>query len=413
MSVMKSIEKISCPNCDFQFDVEEALSGKLRDQIRKDLMKERTQWMEEMKANQKKLEEERNQFENTKKKENEIFKQKLNQAIDSQKLEIRKSLDEEFKSQIKAQSEELERKSRQLNTLREKEIELEKLQLQMKEQEKEIELRLQKQMNRELSEKEEQIRKRNSEEMELKMKEKDKLLEQQKKMIEEMRRKAEQGSMQLQGEVQELAIEEFLASNFPLDTIEEIRKGQRGGDCIHIINTREKKNCGKIYYESKRTKEFQNSWIEKFKSDIRSIGADIGVLVTQAYPKDFERMGQLNGIWICSFEEFKSLCFVLRDSVIRVDKLRTAQHNKGDKMQMLYNYLVSNEFKLRVEGIVEGFTQMQNDLQKEKNAMNKIWNQREKQIQKVLLNTSAMYGSIQGLAGNSLGHIDSLEMPEQ
>jgi len=121
----------------------------------------------------------------------------------------------------------------------------------------------------------------------------------------------------------------------------------------------------------------------------------------------------MNGIWICSFEEFKSLSYVLRDSIIRMDKIRESQVNKGDKMSMLYEYLTSNEFKLQVEGIVEGFTQMQNDLQREKNAMQKIWNQREKQISKVLLNTSSMYGSIQGLAGNSISNIDALEMPEQ
>ena len=227
-----------------------------------------------------------------------------------------------------------------------------------------------------------------------------------------MKRKSEQGSMQLQGEIQELAIEEYLMSNFPLDSIEEIKKGARGGDCVQIVQTRENANCGKIYYESKRTKEFQPAWIEKFKTDIRRIGADTGVIVTQAYPKGMDRMGLKNGIWICSFEEFKSLSHVLRDSIIKIDAVKSSQLNKGDKMEMLYEYLTSNEFKLQVEGIVEGFTQMQTDLQKEKNAMHKIWNQREKQIQKVLLNTTGMYGSIRGLAGSSVARIDSLELPE-
>ncbi len=409
---MSNIEKITCPNCSHNFDVEEALAGKLKEKISSEFQKQKEDWIEELNASKKQLEDQKKVFEETKKKENEIFKNKLQQAVEQQKEQVRKTLAEEFDHRVKQQTEELERKSKQINELRDKEIKLEKLQLQMQEQEKEYELKYQRKLSEILQEKEEQIKKRTHDEMQLKLLEKDKVLEQQKKLIEEMKRKSEQGSMQLQGEVMELAIEEFLTQQFPIDDIDEIKKGARGGDCIQTVNTREKKQCGKIYYESKRTKEFQPAWIEKFKADIRKIGADMGVLVTQAYPKGMDRMGQINGIWICSFDEFKSLCFVLRESIIKIDKAKTSQQNKGDKMHMLYDYLTSNEFRLQVEGIVEGFTQMQNDLQKEKNAMQKIWNQREKQIQKVLLNTSSMYGSIQGLAGNSISNIDALEMPE-
>jgi hypothetical protein len=410
---MNTIDKITCPNCSFNFDVEEVLSSKIKEKLIQDFKSEKERWIEDINRSKKALEEQQKSFEEKKKRENEIFKQKLEEALESRKGELRKNMDEEYLGKINLQKEELERKTKQLNALKDKEIELERMRMKMEEQEKEIELRLFKKMQEEMQTKEETIRKRMEEAMHLKLLEKEKMLEQQKKLIEEMKRKSEQGSMQLQGEVQELAIEDYLASQFPLDEIEEIRKGQRGGDCIQVVHTRKKRNCGRIYYESKRTKEFQNSWIEKFKNDIRDKGADLAVLVTQAYPKDFERMGQLNGIWICSFEEFKSLCYVLRDSIIRLDMLKSSQENKGDKMHMLYDYLTSNEFKMQVEGIVEGFTQMQNDLQKEKNAMQRIWNQREKQIQKVLLNTSSLYGSIQGLAGNSIGKIDSLEMPEQ
>jgi len=410
---MSKIEKITCPSCNFNFAVEDAISGKIREQMMKDFEEERQEWTQKLSKSKQDLEKQQKEFEEKKKKENEIFKSRLEKALEEQSQSIRTDLDKEFQERIKRQTEELERKSKQLNDLRNKEIELEQLKRQMIEQEKEIELKLQKQMLDELNRKEELIRKQAREDIHMKLLEKDKLLETQKKMIEEMKRKAEQGSMQLQGEVQELAIEDYLVSNFPLDTIEEIRKGARGADCIQVVNTRTKHQCGRIYYESKRTKDFQPSWLEKFKADIRSIGADLGVLVTQAYPKGIDRMVQMNGIWICSFEEFKSLSYVLRDSIIRMDKIRESQVNKGDKMSMLYEYLTSNEFKLQVEGIVEGFTQMQNDLQREKNAMQKIWNQREKQISKVLLNTSSMYGSIQGLAGNSISNIDALEMPEQ
>ncbi|MBT8232035.1 MAG: DUF2130 domain-containing protein [Bacteroidia bacterium] len=407
---MDNIHNITCPNCQHQFDVEQALSGKIQQKLKADFEKEKIRLDQSIAAKEAALKAQTLAFEEKKKKENEIFKEKLSQAIGQKESELKKVIQGDFELKIKAQQEELERRTKQVMKLKDAEIELEKTKRLMQEQAKDIELKLQKQMQEEILAKEELIKKRVQESAELKLKEKDKMLEDQKKLIEEMKRKSEQGSMQLQGEVQELAIEEFLQTHFPFDLIEEIKKGARGGDCVQVVQTRDNANCGKIYYESKRTKEFQPAWIEKFKTDIRRIGADVGVLVTQAYPKNMTSMGQLNGIWICSFREFKSLCFVLRDSIIKIAGVKASNLNKGDKMELLYNYMTSNEFKLQVEGIVEGFTQMQNDLQKEKNAMQKIWNQREKQIQKVLHNTTGMYGSIKGLAGNAIGTIDSLEL---
>jgi hypothetical protein len=239
-----------------------------------------------------------------------------------------------------------------------------------------------------------------------------KQLEDQKKLTEEMKRKQEQGSMQLQGEVQELAIEEWLASKFPLDTIEEIKKGARGGDCIQIVHSRTEQNCGTIYYESKRTKDFQPSWIEKFKADIRDKGANIGVLVTEVMPSDMDRMGLKDGIWICNYEEFKGLCAVLRESILQVNNAVITQENKGDKMDLLYDYLTSSTFRMQIEAIVEGFTQMKSDLDSEKRSMQRIWKQREKQIEKVVTNTIDMYGSVKGIAGNAIQSVKALELPE-
>jgi len=211
--------------------------------------------------------------------------------------------------------------------------------------------------------------------------------------------------------VQELAIEEWLAVSFPLDTIVEIKKGVRGGDCIQTINTRTRQNCGTIYYESKRTKDFQPSWIEKFKNDIRDKGASVGVLVTEVLPTDLDRMGLKEGIWICTYEEFKGLCKVLRESIIQVSNALASQENKGEKMAMLYSYLTSNTFHMQIEAIVEGFTQMKMDLDYEKRSMQKIWKMREKQLEKVIDNTIDMHGSIKGIAGNAIQDIKQLDMP--
>jgi len=267
-------------------------------------------------------------------------------------------------------------------------------------------------LNRKLIEEKEKIRKSEQDRNEMAIKELHKQLDDQKRLTEEMKRKQEQGSMQMQGEVQELAIEEWLAGKFPLDSIEEIKKGARGGDCIQTVNTRSRQNCGTIYYESKRTKDFQPGWIEKFKNDIRERGANLAVLVTEAMPQGMDRMGLKDGIWVCTYEEFKGLCVVLRETIIQISDAIGSQENKGEKMHMLYDYLTSNEFKLQIEGIVEGFTLMKMDLESEKRSITGHWKKREKQIEKVLLNTNFMYNSIRGIAGTALQPIKALEMPE-
>ncbi|MDE0714959.1 MAG: DUF2130 domain-containing protein, partial [Gammaproteobacteria bacterium] len=197
------------------------------------------------------------------------------------------------------------------------------------------------------------------------------------------------------------------------DTVEEIKKGARGADCLQTVHTRSRQNCGTIYYESKRAKAFQPGWIEKFRQDIREKGAGAGVLVTQTMPPDMDGMGLRDGIWICSFEEFGNLAVVLRDGIIRLSEAVAARENRGDKMGMLYDYLTGNEFRQQVEAIVEGFTQMQTDLESEKRSMQTIWKKREKQIEKVLLSTNHMYGSIRGIAGNTIPQVSLLELDDE
>lgn len=318
---------------------------------------------------------------------------------------------EEQSEQFKALQTELNEKSEQIKELNRTKAEIEKLKREKGELKEAIEAEAQKKLNEALLAEREKIKKTEEDRNELRFKELQKQLEDQKKLTEEMKRKQEQGSMQMQGEVQELAIEEWLATQFPLDTIEEIKKGVRGGDCLQFVNTRSHQNCGTIYYESKRTKDFQPSWIEKFKSDIRDKGANIGVLVTEVMPSDMDRMGLKDGIWICNYDEFKGLCAVLRESIVQVSTAISSQENKGDKMNMIYNYLTSNTFRMQIEAIVEGFTQMKSDLESEKRSMQRIWKQRDKQIEKVVTNTIDMYGSIKGIAGNAIQSVKALELP--
>jgi hypothetical protein len=264
---------------------------------------------------------------------------------------------------------------------------------------------------------EERIRKMESERFaiereryDLERRELQKQLEDSKKAAEEFRRKSEQGSQQLQGEVQELALEEFLRSRFPHDEISEVSKGQRGADCVQTVYDAGRR-CGQIMYESKRTKAFSADWIDKLKSDMRAQGADIGVIVTETMPKELERFGSINGIWVCTFAELRPLSAVLRDMLIRVSTAAASQENKGEKMVMLYDYLMSNDFRMTVENVMEAFLQMRTDLDRERTAMERIWKQREKQLQRVTTSMSHMMGSIQGIAGKDLASVPSFELP--
>lgn len=413
---MKNETQIKCPNCGTSIDVQDILAHQLEDEIKQ---KYQAQLSEEKQKYDKEfqlLNDAKAEFERKKKQENELFQERLEKQVKEEKKlieeKLKSKLQEEQSEQFKDLQKELNEKSEQIKELNRTKAEIEKLKREKAELKEAAEAEAQKKLNETLLTEKEKIRKAEEERNELKFKELQKQLEDQKKLTEEMKRKQEQGSMQMQGEVQELAIEEWLASQFPLDTIEEIKKGARGGDCIQIVNTRTRQNCGKIYYESKRTKDFQPTWIEKFKADMREKGADIGVLVTEAMPSDFDRMGLRDGVWICSYEEFKGLCTVLRESVVQLSLAVSSQENKGDKMHMLYDYLTSNTFRMQVEAIVEGFSQMKSDLESEKRSMQRIWKQREKQIEKVITNTIDMYGSIKGIAGNAIQSVKALELTD-
>ena len=413
---MNNQNQIKCPNCGTSIDVQDILAHQLEDEIKQkyqaQLAKEKNKHAEE----QAKLEEAKLAFEQKKKQENELFQERLEKQLreDRKAIEdkVKRRLTEEQEEQFKSLQQELNEKSEQVKELNRSKAEIEKLKREKGELKEEAEAAAQKKLNELLLAEKDKIRRTEEEKNELRFKELQKQLEDQKKLTEEMKRKQEQGSIQMQGEVQELAIEEWLSNHFPLDTIEEIKKGARGGDCIQIVNTRTRQNCGKIYYESKRTKDFQPSWIEKFKADMRDKGADIGVLVTEAMPSDFDRMGMKDGVWICTYEEFKALCAVLRETIIKLSSAISSQENKGDKMSMLYDFLTSNEFRMQIEAIVEGFSAMKTALESEKRSMQRIWKEREKQIDKVVTNTIDMYGSIKGIAGNAIQSVKALELPE-
>lgn len=412
---------IKCPNCNTEIDINEVLYHQLENKYKNEHLAEKKKLEAEIEAKRKEykthldsLKVKEEEFKEQKEKFEEEIKKATQIQLKAERVKLQENLrkeilDEQSESMALLQKQ-LEEKSNQVKELNVAKAQIGQLQREKEEMESAIMAKAELALNEKLKLEKEKIQKATDEQNELKLRQKDEQLRQLQEQLQIAQRKAEQGSMQLQGEVQELAIEEWLKEKYPFDTIDEVKKGARGADCMQIVHTRESQNCGKIYYESKRTKDFQKSWIEKFKADMREKGADIGVLVTDVMPSDMQRMGLYEGIWICSFEEFKGISAVLREQIIKIHHAMKSQENKTDKMSLLYGFLTSNEFKMQIEAIVEAFTTMQSDLDSEKRSMQRIWKQREKQIEKVLDNTINMYGSIRGIAGNAIGNIKALEL---
>ncbi len=413
---MTTAQHLNCPKCGTVIDVNDGISRQIENELKEKYQKEIQAEMNGVAQREQKLKDDLAAFEEKKRKENELFQERLEIAVKEKEKNAeekwRKKAAEEQEEQFKTLQEELNEKSKQLAEYNKAKAEIERLKREKEEAKTAALVEAERKLNEQLEAERIKIKKAADDENELKIRELQKKLEDQRNLTEEMKRKQEQGSMQLQGEVQELAIEEFLATQFPLDTIEEIKKGARGGDCIQLVNTRELQQCGKIYYESKRTKDFQASWIEKFKADMREKGANIGVLVTEVMPSGMERMGMKDGVYICTFEEFKALAGILRESLIQISQALGSQVNKGDKMVMLYDFLTSTNFRMQIEAIVEGFSSMKSALESEKRSMHRIWKEREKQLEKVIYNTIDMHASIRGIAGNAVQSVKALELSE-
>jgi hypothetical protein len=386
---------IKCPNCAHEFPLEEAVSEEYKKELR-----------EQMVAYKKQKEEELIRKESEWKELQQKRERELQRKLEE---DLRKTIATDFENQLRMLEQNNKDNQEKLKESRQKELEFLRKEQELKNKEAELEITVQRKLQTEREKLSEELRKLEEQkgaarenELQLRLKEMEKQLDDQKKLAEEMRRKADQGSMQLQGEAQELALEEMLRNNFPFDEIMEVGKGVRGADCIQTVRNNFGQECGKIIYESKRTNAFAADWIEKLKADMRSLGADIAVIVTKTMPKEMDCFGIKDGVWICSFSEVRALASVLRDGVVRVFNTAKSNENKGDKMHLLYSYLTSNEFAEQWKAIREGFMSMKLSIQKERDAMEKLWKSREKQLEKVLLNAAHIRGSIEGISGTDV-----------
>ena len=372
--------EITCPNCGHQFELNESIKTEVEKELRGKMM----DWQ--------------------KKKEEDFENQKAGIEAAAQKKALEGSA-----VKLKMLEEETRLKTQQLQDAEKKQLELLRDRSALEEKQKNFEMELEKQLLTSKKGIEEAAIKKEKEVFDLKMKEKELQLESMQKNIDDLKRKSEQGSMQLQGESQEILLEELLKEKYPFDLVEEVGKGVQGADCTQTVRNNIGESAGKIIYESKRTKTWSNTWIDKLKADQRATGADIAVLVTQAFPAGITGFTEINGIMVCSFAEIATISFLVRQGILNVYTANKGKENKGEKMVMLYDFLTGTEFKGQIEAIVEGFMAMKQSIAREKIQMTRMWNEREKQLEKVLFNTSGMYGSVKGIAGASVGDIPLLD----
>lgn len=424
-------KKIKCPGCSYEFPLEDALKDEVKDILEKEKQTYREQMMKYKQQREEEFKQKENELlkkEETYKKQAEeqlvVYEKKLKEEFlhrqKQQQEELKKSIAGDFENKIKLLEDSVKENEERLKISRRKELEFLQKEKELKQKEVDLEIQVQRQLLQEREQLKEQLQKEElekaafkDEQHNLQIKELKKQLEDQKKLAEEMKRKAEQGSMQLQGEVQELELESILRNTFIYDDIVEVPKGTVGADCIQIVRTQLGLEAGKIIYESKRTKNFTNDWIEKLKADMRSLSADIAIIVTQVLPKDMNRFGEKDGIYICTFSEVKSVVLLLRNGILKVAEAKKSQENKGEKMVMLYDYLTGNEFVQQWKAIREGFLSMKLSIQKERDAMEKLWKKREKELEKVLLNAAHIGGSIEGIAGSDTVNMRLLEDGEE
>jgi hypothetical protein len=275
---------------------------------------------------------------------------------------------------------------------------------------REMELTIEKRIQESLGKTREQAKKEAEELLSLKVLEKEQTIASLKKNVDELTRRIEQGSQQMQGEVQELQLESLLAGKFPLDRIEPVPKGEHGGDILHRVITPNAAACGTILWESKRTKNWSPSWLPKLREDQRAARAEIAIIVSVALPEGVETFDQIDGVWIVHPRAILPVALALRQMLVEVNTARQISEGQQTKTELVYQYLTGPRFRLRIQAIVEAFSNMQDDLQKEKKAITKQWAKREEELTRVMTATASMYGDLQGIAGKTLQEIDGLDL---
>jgi len=398
-------QTIKCPECGAEIELNQALTGQIEQSIK-------LRYEAEASAKEKDYQ--------AKLKELEVKGQTIDQQVAEQLKTKSKEIAEQEKAKILAeQSEqtkalegELEEKNQKLKEFQQQEIELRTQQRKLREEKEAFELESARKLDQERNKIAEEAGKKAVEENMLKMREKDDQLEAMKKQIGELKRKVEVGSQEAQGEALEQELQEYLERTFPYDKFEEVKKGTRGADVLQIVHNASGKECGKILWESKNTKDFQKSWVEKFKKDQQEAKADIAVIMSVVLPAGIDSFDMYDGVWVTDYKSLKGLATALRQGLIEVARQKLVTIGQDSIKDVLYQYITGQEFIMRIRAVVEAFQRMNDDLGKEKRAMTRIWSSREKQITTVIENIVGIHGSIEGLVGGqkALPEIETLSL---
>ncbi len=403
---------LTCPHCHNEIDVEKVLFDQISAQQNAEFQNKKAEMERQLEVKESTIKAKEKELQDKIQSQDELISNRVKEKETVLREKLRSELKNDLKIELDSQSQKLAEQREELDTLKKRELDLLKEKDQLEQAQKDMELVLQRKLSEQKNELEEKVRKQEQEANYLKFQEKDELIRNLNLQMDDMKRKLEQGSMQTQGEILELELERLLSAQFPFDDIREVPKGMSGADVVQEVKNQFQQSCGKIIYETKRTKSFSSSWIDKLKTDQRSLGAELSVLVTEVLPKGMEHFGLMNGVWVCTFSEVHALSLVLREGLLQIQEVRLSGENRSDKMALLYDYLTSKEFGNQFQAVVDGFTGQKALLEREKRSLQSIWKEREKQIEQSAQAAISMYGTIKAIAGSAIYTIKELELPE-
>lgn len=412
---------IVCPNCNVQIKLTESLAAPLIEATRKKYEEQLAEKDSKIAIREQAMREKEKQLSDAKNKLNEQVAEEVEEKLKTDRARI---ILEEAKKAKQVVAIELDQKTRELSDLQEvlktkevklieaqkSEADLLRKQRELDDAKREVELTVEKKVQENLSNIYEKAKNEAIDQQKFKLMEREQTISAMQKQIDDLKRRSEQGSSQLQGSVQELDLENLLRNEFNLDSIEPVPKGEYGGDIIHRVLSKDGNSAGIILWECKRTKNWSDTWLPKLREDQRTAKAEIAVIVSLVLPKDIETFGNFEGIWIAHPNVAIPLAMVLRHSLIEISSARLSSQGQQTKTEMIYQYLTGPRFRQRVEAIVEAFSIMKEDLDKERKVIMKQWAKREEQILHVTQATVGMYGDLQGIAGKTLPEIDGLEL---
>lgn len=401
---------VTCPQCGYEIPLTEAISQQIKEELQKEFNAAMSKQKKELAKREKELKSREDSLQAAKDAIRDEVAKKVAEEKKKLEKEAKDKAKDEFELEMKDLQEQLEEKSGKLKEMQEAEIKLRKEQRQLKEDREAFELEMTRKLDDAKKSIEKKLRESLAEEYDLRERDYEEKIKGLTDQITEWKRKAEQGSMQAQGETLERQLEDDLKAFFPQDNIEPVPTGKSGADVTHVVCDGMGRECGTIVWEAKRTKNWSDRWIDKLKGDQREAGADVAVIVSIAQPKDAKGICCQSGVWVCDYSSYIGLATALRASLIDISGIKQAAVGKNEKMELLYDYLSGQGFRQRVEVLVEAFRSMHEDLEKERTAMRRIWKRREKQLQKVLDSTAGMYGEMQGIIGASMPEIESLEL---